>query len=159
MKVNRGFSHIVMIIVGGLLVLLAIGFFAVSRSFDAVRNTSPTQVLAPERPSVLPCGLTILDPQPNTKVHLPIIVRGYANGCGWNNAPLTLGKVKILNAEGQVISAEYPLTRKDDHFNLPAYFEATIPAVLGNLQTPMVIIFITSNDRVHPATYEIPVAL
>ncbi len=158
---QRGFTHIILILVGFLLAFVLLGFFAVSHQSQSA--TSPDKnisfnALSLERKTVLPCGITVLDPLPNTQIHLPLTVRGYTNGCGWNNAPLTLGYVKLLNNQGQIISAEYPLARKDANFNLPAYFEATIPGVLGNLVTQDSILYFRATSGKNPAVLEIPVS-
>ncbi len=160
---TRGFTHVILILVGVVLILLLFGFFAVKHSVVST-NTNPYQVpersrpLKFERPTHLPCGITVLDPMPNQQVQMPITVRGYINGCGWNNAPITVGYVKILNERGQLISAEYPLLRKDSNFNLPAYFETTIPSILGDLQTSTVHIYISSDHGRHPSVVDVPVS-
>jgi hypothetical protein len=158
---QRGFSNIILIIVGFLLVLVLLGFFAISRqsgSSSGSGNTFSLNSLALERKTVLPCGITVIDPKPNTRIHLPLTIRGYTNGCGWNNAPFTLGYVKMLNDKGQTISATYPLSRKDANYNLPAYFEATIPSVLSNLQTTGVTLFFKATSGKNPAVFELPVS-
>ncbi len=160
-KGNGGYSHIIIILVGVVLALLLLGVFAVRHSINtAPIDESPITIsaLKTERPTHLPCGITVLDPQPNRQVQVPIVVRGYVNGCGWDNSPITLGYVKVLNERGQVISATYPLLRKDANFNLPAYFEASIPSVIGSLQTPSGTLFFTSNGGAHPDIVEVPIS-
>jgi len=154
---QRGFSHIIIILVGLVLILLLFGIFAVKRSMETPLVT-PQNSFVLERPTHLPCGITVLDPLPNRRVTMPFTVRGYVNGCGWDNAPLTLGYVKVLNDKGQVMSAIYPLVRKDPNFNLPGYFEASIPVVVGTLQTPSGMLFFASNAGKHPSVFEVPIS-
>lgn len=118
MHTERG--NILIVILGLALLLFVIGFFRGDASFWGT--------VGYKKLLNLPCGLTVNHPDlgRGEKVSFPLIVDGYANGCGWDVADGSAGTVQIFDSLGHPVTREYTLSVPADSTEAPYYFSANI---------------------------------
>lgn len=141
MKHNqRGVVEIVLIVLGVLLGLFAIGFF---------REDQPTSRYVPNYQTTanIDCGLTVYEPKNNAIVSNPLIIDGYVNGCGWDAYEGALGSVRVLSDTGVVLSMT-KLQRIDTDGRLPYHFNTRLSLPAGRLTRKGTLLF--SNDLSGP---------
>lgn len=69
------------------------------------------------------CGLTIIDPLPNTKVSFPFTVSGIVNntkakelGCSWGVFEAVAGVIQVKDETGKVISSDTPFKTNNQNW-------------------------------------------
>lgn len=121
---NRGFVSILLIIVGLLLALALIGFFTqnVKDTYDAnLLSPNPTSTITPpvtsssNPPPTAPpaqevCGLIVQTPAANASVSSPLVVQGYANGCGWDVVNGHLATVQLFSSTNVPVTTAVPVS-------------------------------------------------
>lgn len=151
MKHNqRGVIEIVLIVLGVLLGLFAVGFF---------REDQTTSRYVPnyQTTAKIDCGLTVYEPRHDAIVANPLVIDGYVNGCGWEEYQSALGSVRVLSDTGVVLSMT-KLQRIDTDGKLPYHFNTRLSLPMGKLTHKGTVLF--SNDLPGPQlrTVAIPVS-
>jgi hypothetical protein len=147
---QRGFVEIILIVLGVLLGLFAVGFFREDQ--QASRYVPNYQTTAN-----VDCGLTIYSPEQNGIVGNPLEIEGYVNGCGWNEEQGTLGSVRVLSDTGVVLVMS-KLSKVDNDGRLPYHFKTRLSLPMGRLTHKGTVLF--SNDLPDPQlrTVTVPVS-
>jgi hypothetical protein len=147
---QKGFVEIVLIILGVLLSLFAIGFF---------REDQTTNRYVPNYQTTanLDCGLTVYTPETNRVVSNPLLLDGFVNGCGWDEVHGSLGTVRVVSDTGVVLVMS-KLQRTDTDGKLPYHFNTKLSLPIGRLTRKGSVII--SNDLPGPQlrTKVIPVS-
>lgn len=108
---------VVLIIIGVLLALVALGYFSNQHAYGVLPNYQDSLHL--------PCGVSILSPKNGEAIAFPYTVRGYANGCGWGNRSGIAGSVSAVFDNGLIAgSAMLPIAPGND--TQPYYFEQLV---------------------------------
>jgi len=118
MNGERG--NILIVVVGLALVLFVVGFFRSDAGFWGT--------VGYKKLMRLPCGVTVNHPEftRGEKVSFPLIVDGYANGCGWEVQNLRAGTVQVFDTTGHPVTREYNLVVPADSKEAPYYFSANL---------------------------------
>jgi hypothetical protein len=122
-QTNRGVvMFIILTLIAIFLTLFVFGYFTEQHPFG-LPNFRQSLHLA--------CGLTVQAPKKaNLSVTFPYIVKGYANGCGWDpTINGTIGTVTLLASNGLVLSTA-TVSASDPTGGDPYYFEATLSPTL-----------------------------
>jgi hypothetical protein len=103
----------------------------------------------------LPCGLTVNNPDAtkDTKAIFPIVVDGYANGCGWELSSGSAGTVQVFDGKGLPVTLPTRLFIAKESVSAPYYFKNNLV-----LRTPPTtdkgnILFISTTGLI----YSIPI--
>jgi hypothetical protein len=118
-RLEGGYGHWVVLIIGIILILMLIGFFK-SGSQNTIANVTYKAVLR------LPCGLTMKGPHDNDKISFPLKVYGYVNGCGWETRGGSAGTAQVFDGNGTRLSDPMTLIVPPDSTGMPYYFEGNI---------------------------------
>ena len=147
---ERGFVEIILIVLGVLLGLFAIGFF---REDQQSNRYVPNYQTAAR----VDCGLTIYAPEDNAIVRNSIEIEGFVNGCGWDEEQGSLGSVRVL-ADTGVVLVMSKLQRVDNDGKLPYHFKTRLSLPIGRLTHKGSVHF--SNDLPGPQlrTVMVPVS-
>lgn len=147
---QRGFVEIILIVLGVLLGLFAVGFF---------RDDQQTSRYVPNYQTTanIDCGLTVYEPEKNSIVGNPVEIEGFANGCGWDENQGVLGSVRVLSDTGVVLVMS-KLHKVDNDGRLPYHFKTRLSLPMGRLANKGTILF--SNDLAGPQlrTVTVPVS-
>ena len=134
---NKGFTNLIIIIFGSILVLLALGVLTGSGQTKktVISNETVSTVPDPDPVSVktVPqgtsnCGLYISTIENNDTVSSPIVIKGNTDGCGWGAFEAVVGNAKLFDLEtgNQVGNTAILNTTSDWMTDEPVYFEGTI---------------------------------
>ena len=121
MNRERGIIDYILLAVGILLVLAAIGFFRANRGFFDTLNYKTALNLQ--------CGMTVETPKAPITIAFPEHVSGYINGCGWEMTGATAGQVQVFDSKGMPVTASVPLAYNDNGTELPRAFIALLTAI------------------------------
>lgn len=148
-QTSGGIVGIVVIIIGVAICLSLLGFFSGQKPYG----------LPSYRQSLnLPCGLTVKNPEPESKIDFPIIISGFANGCGWElDNTDSVGTVEILSGTGIVLHRS-SLKKKQDDNEIPVYFEKTINLSVPTGQKRGFVVFKNNGLGISGRRVEIPVS-
>ena len=125
---NKERGSVWVIILGVVMILFVIGFFRSQPSFWGA--VSYKKILN------IQCGLTVSHPdlKPGEKVAFPLLVDGYANGCGWEPAARAglipgqiAGTAQVFDGTGLPVTKPIPLAIGTDSTDAPFYFSAELP--------------------------------
>jgi len=153
---QKGFSDILIIIIGLLISAFLVGFFVKSPGFSPGKNIGKNVILLDTdiqkelkkedlADRDLYCGLNIAWPKTNQIVNSGFMISGYINGCGWVPFEAEAGTVQILDSFGAPISEVILLQIDGDWMSLPAVFNTTINfSSLPKTKTGFIIF--TNND-------------
>ncbi len=147
MRDHRGVIHVFLILIGFIIVAVIFGFFTSSYTsspliqFPTFGNTKSYSA----DDSKNSCGLSVSSYEGDSaKISSPLVVAGYARGCGWTAKDKSLGTVVIVDGAGQVVSSAFPLTVVRDQLFLPPYFQTTM--YFGKPQTQTGFLLFTNNE-------------
>ncbi len=116
---------------------------------------APDQLMDLNQPGfVNDTGIVIEQPLINQEVQLPITVKGYINGNGWNAFEGVAGSVQVLDANGKAITEKTPLQATTDWMQSVVHFETTIgdANMMNNLATQTgILVFKNENTKGDPA--------
>ena len=112
----------IIVAVGVVLLLVAIGFFRPDKQFFNTVNYKTALHLQ--------CGLTVssIDAKNHT-IHFPYHLSGWINGCGWEMTGFTAGMVQVFDSKGVPLSASTPLVYNDTGTELPRPFIAYLTLI------------------------------
>lgn len=136
---NKGFTNIVILIVGFLLVLLAVGMLsgnsAIKRTVidtgttDTVLETETEDIDENEPPEgTSTCGIYFSTIDDNDSIESPLVIEGNTDGCGWGAFEGVIGNAKLFDLEsGSQIGNTAILSATSEWMTAdPVYFEGTI---------------------------------
>lgn len=135
---ERGVIHWVMIIIGILIVLTLVGYFAADKSGEKQSGALP-------RSSQPNCGLVIENPKENTRVSFPLKVSGYLKSC--NTSPLSseFGTVQLLDGTGVAIGSEVELPIVGNWVGQPSYFSVFVSSFAKPTTDTGFLLFVNHN--------------
>ncbi|MBP6911597.1 MAG: hypothetical protein KBB88_00120 [Candidatus Pacebacteria bacterium] len=116
---HSGFVIWILAIIGLVLALTIMGFFSqnVQRAYGpapeetkTVFTTAPTVPSPPVAKPEVVCGINIEAPLPDSKVKSPLVVQGYANGCGWEVVDGKLATVQLFTSSDVPITTAIPVS-------------------------------------------------
>jgi hypothetical protein len=141
MHTERGNTHWVVIIVGILIILFLVGFFRSDRSFfDKINYKAVLN---------LPCDITVDSPKAKERILLPLTVKGFINGCGWEMGQANAGTAQIFDGKGLPVSAATPLSYTDDSSELPRPYKATLVPIAPPTVDTGTIVFTSTTGLIH----------
>lgn len=166
-KSYKGFSNVVVILVGVLVVAILVGFFRVTRPFSGINlsngNTNGTLTDTKNSNTLtgasVNCDIAVTSPAQNAKVSSVINISGIYNNCGWNNTTdnynniANIGTVVVVDGKGNTLTNTLNITS-----NLPGSFNITIGLVRPS-QTTGAVIIVRNSDNEQPITIQIPVTI
>lgn len=170
-KSYKGFSNVVIILVGVFVVAILVGFFRVTRPFSGFKSGSNEPftlgTLLPNGGSsngILTgastnCDIAVTSPVQNAKVSSVINISGIYNNCGWNstadnyNNMANIGTVVVVDGKGNTLTNTLNITS-----NIPGSFNITIGLVRPS-QTTGAVIIVRNSDNEQPITIQIPVTI
>lgn len=136
---NKGFTNIVILIVGFVLVLLAVGMLsgnsAINKTVidtdttDKVLETETDDTGTAELPEgTSTCGIYFSTLNDNDTVESPLVIKGNTDGCGWSAFEGVIGNAKLFDLEsGTQIGNTAILSATSEWMTTePVYFEGTI---------------------------------
>ncbi len=151
MKYTRGFSHIIAIIVGFVLIAVIVGIFSVKNipkdPKKIIEKTNPfeshgprwtdgprfNQAFSNNTSGTTTCGIVVTSPKTNQAFTLAssvITVRGTVTGCDWEPVQGQIGLVYILNSEKVPISSTYPIpaeSTSEGKYNFSVLVQPLVP--------------------------------
>src|ERR1700686_3674257 len=99
-------------------------------------------------------GIVVEQPLINQEIQLPVTVKGYINGNGWNAFEAVAGSVQVFDANGKAISDRVPLKATTDWMQPTVHFETIVGdrEMMNNLATQTgVLVFKNENTNGDPA--------
>ncbi len=172
---QKGFSNVLLVIIGVVIGLAAIGFFTVKNSAPKSDNSTPypvsdganpTQLApistppapAPSGPAVA-CGISIDSPVINEVVGPIINVSGSIDGaCHWTPFEGQAGTVRAYNSNGQPVSSTEILTVSGNWMQLPVNFTAKVTINTPPHTATGYLLFMNENPSDQfPETYQLPI--
>lgn len=138
---NKGFTMVIVICLGLLLSLFAIGYFKDTQNKDDKSIPLPRY----QNNINVVCGLTIYNPRSLSVNKNPINISGFANGCGWGDEGNNIvGTVKIVN-DRSIIIYQNKIISNTQNPSFPINFDFDIQIDEVDLTRKGNIIF--SNDK------------
>lgn len=172
---KKGFSNVLLVVIGVIIGLAAIGFFTVKgtapKSYSPTPYTTPSSnptptpapIFTPPTPAPVgpatACGIIIASPVANAVVGPVVNIAGYVDGaCHWSPFEGQAGTVRAYNSNGLPVSATSILTVSGDWMQLPANFTAKV-TINTPPQTPTgYLLFSNENPSDQfPETYKFPI--
>lgn len=103
---ERGYSTIILMMVGLLLLILLAGYFTYSKSSKksllprtpGVETTTPSTTT--QATTSANCGIVLNSPSKNQTIRFPINLSGKVNGCGWKATTTSVGSAYIQSSRG-----------------------------------------------------------
>lgn len=150
---NRGFTIIIVIILGLLISLFTIGYFR----DDVASKSNNTLLPNYQKQTSYSCGLTLYSPSANDIVGTNIHIEGIANGCGWGDARSSfIGIVRIVNDRSVIIS-EKNIDATSGDIDIPLHFDMTVAIPKNSLTRKGFLIFSNQRDSSESRELRIPV--
>ncbi len=149
---NRGNGGVNVLLVVAILLVIALFGIGYFKSDRVLWDTFGIKTLLR-----LPCGLTVNDPDAtkDIKAVFPILVDGYANGCGWDVSSGNAGTVQVFDGKGLPVTLPTGMFVVRESTNAPFYFKTYL-----KLHTPPTtdkgnILFISTTGLIHsiPITF------
>ena len=171
-KSYKGFSNVVIILVGVFVVAILVGFFRVTRPFSGFNSGSNEPftlgTLLPNGGSsngILTgasanCDIAVTSPLANAKISNVITINGLYRNCGWDstnyNNPsnkATVGTVMVIDGKGNMLTNTITITS-----NTPDIFITSIGLIRPS-QTKEAVIVVRNADDQQPILLQIPVTI
>ncbi len=107
----------------------------------------------------LPCGITVQNPKPNTKIIFPVQVSGYINQCGWIfDQPIGGGRsggtAQIFDDKGMPVTRPFGLLIPDTAEDYPMYFGNQLPLLTAPTTDTGKIVFVSTTGLI----YSVPIS-
>ncbi len=171
-KSYQGFSNVVIILVGVVIVAILVGFFRVARPFSNwhLGSNEPFTlgtILPDGSNSVgmltgasVNCDIAVTSPLANTKVSNIITINGLYRNCGWNsedysneNNKAVIGTVMVIDGKGNSLTNPLAITS-----TTPDTFSVTL-GLIHKSQTSSAVIVVRNADDQQPILLQIPVTI
>jgi len=168
-KSYKGFSNVVIILVGVFIIAILVGFFRVTRPFAGIKfgTNEPFTLgtLLPDGTNSVGmltgasenCDIAVTSPLANEKVSNVITVTGLYRNCGWNDYKtdnmVTIGTVVVIDGKGNTLTNPLTITS-----NIPYTFTTTIGLVRPS-QTSSAVVVVRNADDQQPILLQIPVTI
>ncbi len=135
-------SGVLVIALGVILILFAVGFFRTSRTFWDTFNLKALMRL--------PCGVTVEHPSYGAKAQFPLRVDGYANKCGWTHTNGDAGMAQVFDSNGMPVTAPFrlrvPASSAD---TAPYYFRADLKLLVPPATESGQVVLTSAEGLVH----------
>ncbi len=181
---QKGFSNVLLVVIGVIIALAAIGFFTISSVPHSNTTSSPGVILpndstsqpqpdstsSPQATPSLPptptppapvaaCGINIASPASNEVVGPVINIAGYIDGaCHWTPFEAQAGTVRAYNSNGLPLSSTSILSVSGDWTQLPANFTAKLTINTPAHTATGYLLFTNENPSDQfPETYQLPI--
>ena len=171
-KSYKGFSNVVIILVGVVVVAILVGFFRVTRPFSGISlpkgNGNTLGTLSPDgnnsavflTGASVNCDIAVTSPLANEKVSNVIAINGLYSNCGWDNTNINnpnnravIGTVRVVDGMGNTLTNPLKITS-----NTPGNFSTTIGLIRPS-QTNSAVIVVRNADDQQPILLQIPVII
>lgn len=160
------FWNFVIIVVGFILILTLIGYFAKNYksgnfsnffNLSSYSSTGNTETVSVPKEA---CGFKVISPERNGRVANPIKITGFAKSeCGWQVKDGILGEVRLETPEGTQITNFYPILPVGEFKNGVINFQASVPFDNNENWENVVLVFEGKSKKNNTLIVYLPVEL
>ncbi len=168
---QKGFSNILLIIVGIIIALAAIGMYSSMKNRPKYAPTpvqtpsvatpipSPTTPTPTPTPVVTaPCGIHVTSPSSTTPQTSPMTITGYVDGqCHWGAFEGQTGTVTVFNDKNVALSSQIPLTATEDWMQQVVHFQVKIGYSAPHSTNGYLLFSNEDASGMFPQTYQYPI--
>lgn len=122
-KIFSSLEFILLLVVAGLILVLILFFIRKEKSQEI-----PIIVDLPEEY----CGITVISPDPGSRVELPLQITGYIGGCGWEEYLGYVARMRVYDEELNPVSRIFLVESSGSKSPVSSQFKFTLDTLFSD---------------------------